>query len=167
MNVVGVPAIYARINGFRVGSAVAPGGLIEGRRRHGEVVVARLAERDCFVSRRRTLGNRTLPDVLSADRDRIMASIRDQVNEAMVPFGVFVEDVRIRRADLPRENTEAILRANAERDRTVILADAKAQATRLYAAAFGQDPVFFGAWRRPEADREGFGSGKTRLILTP
>jgi modulator of FtsH protease HflC len=167
-----------------------------------EGVVARL---NAIVSSaiRRTLGNRTLPDVLSVDRDRIMASIRDQVNEAMVPFGVFVEDVRIRRADLPRENTEAILsrmqserqrvaaqiraegaeaaqkiRANAERDRTVILADAKAQAeqlrgegqgqaTRLYAAAFGQDPMFFGAWRRLEAYREAFGSGKTRLILTP
>jgi len=152
---------------------------------------------------RRALGNRTLPDVLSADRDRIMASIRDQVNSEMTPFGVLVEDVRIRRADLPRENTEAVLsrmqserqrvaaqaraegaeaaqkiRADADRDRTVILADAKAkaeelrgegqaEASRLYAAAFGQDPVFFGAWRRLEAYRDAFGVGKTRLVLTP
>lgn len=152
---------------------------------------------------RRALGTRTLPDVLSADRDRIMANIRDQVNGEMTPFGVFVEDVRIRRADLPRENTEAVLtrmqserqrvaaqaraegaeaaqkiRADADRDRTVILADAKAQAealrgegqaeaSRLYGAAFGQDPEFFGLWRRLDAYREAFSNGKTRLVLTP
>ena len=105
---------------------------------------------------RRVLGNRTLPDVLSADRDRIMASIRQQVDTEMRPFGVAVEDVRIRRADLPRENTEAILtrmqserervaaqaraegaaaaariRADADRDKTVLLADAHAKADQL------------------------------------
>jgi modulator of FtsH protease HflC len=152
---------------------------------------------------RRVLGDRTLPDVLSADRERIMASIRDQVNEAMVGFGVSVQDVRIRRADLPRENTEAVLsrmqserqriaaqeraegaeaaqkiRANADRDRTVLLANAKAtadqlrgegeaEATRIYARAFGQDPRFFAAWRTLQAYRDAFGSGRTRLILTP
>ncbi len=113
---------------------------------------------DAIVSSaiRRVLGTRSLPDVLSADRDRIMASIRDQVNGEMTGFGVAVEDVRIRRADLPRENTEAILsrmrserqrvaaqaraegaataariRAEAERDRTVLLADARAKADQL------------------------------------
>ena len=152
---------------------------------------------------RRQLGTRSLPDVLSADRDRIMASIRDQVNGEMKGFGVIVQDVRIRRADLPRENTEAILsrmqserqrvaaqaraegaeaalkiRADADRDRTVLLANAKATAdqlrgegeagaTKLYADAFGQDPAFFGAWRTLQAYRDAFASGHTRLILTP
>lgn len=107
-------------------------------------------------SLRRVLGNRTLLDVLSADRARIMASIREQVNQEMRGFGVAIEDVRIRRADLPEENTQAILsrmqserervarqaraegaeasariRADAERDRTVLLADARATADRL------------------------------------
>ncbi|MEO8716466.1 MAG: protease modulator HflC [Acetobacteraceae bacterium] len=113
---------------------------------------------DAIVSSaiRRVLGNRTLPDVLSADRDRIMTSIRQQVDREMRAFGVTVEDVRIRRADLPRENTEAVLtrmkserervaaqaraegaaaaariRADAERDRTVLLADARAKADQL------------------------------------
>ena len=105
---------------------------------------------------RRQLGTKPLPDVLSADRERIMGSIRDQVNGEMKGFGVLVEDVRIRRADLPRENTEAILsrmqserqrvaaqaraegaeaaqriRADADRDRTVLLANAKATADQL------------------------------------
>ncbi|MBV9249264.1 MAG: protease modulator HflC [Acetobacteraceae bacterium] len=107
-------------------------------------------------SLRRVLGNHQLLDVLSADRERIMASIRDQVNAEMQGFGVAIEDVRIRRADLPEENTQAILsrmqserqrvaaqaraegveaaariRADAERDRTVLLAEARATADKL------------------------------------
>jgi len=107
-------------------------------------------------SLRRVLGNNKLLDVLSADRERIMSTIRGQVNTEMQSFGVTVVDVRIRRADLPEENTQAILsrmqserqriaaqaraegaeasariRADAERDRTVLLADARATADNL------------------------------------
>ena len=107
-------------------------------------------------SLRRVLGNHSLFDVLSADRARIMAAIRGQVNTEMTGFGVSIEDVRIRRADLPEENTQAILsrmqserervakqlraegaevsqriRADAERDRTVLLAGARATGDRL------------------------------------
>jgi len=105
---------------------------------------------------RRVLGNNTLLDVLSADRERIMSAIRGQVNTEMQNFGVTIVDVRIRRADLPAENTQAILarmqserqrvaaqaraegaeasariKADAERDRTVLLADARATADNL------------------------------------
>jgi len=108
------------------------------------------------ASLRRVLGNNQLLDVLSADRERIMTTIRDQVNAEMPGFGVSIEDVRIRRADLPQENTQAILsrmqserqrvaaqaraegaeasakiRADAERERTVLLAEARATADRL------------------------------------
>jgi len=107
-------------------------------------------------SLRRVLGSETLLNVLSAQRDRIMASIRDQVNDEMKGFGVKVVDVRIRRADLPEENTEAILqrmqserkrvaaqaraegaeasakiRADADRQKTVLLAQARADAEKL------------------------------------
>jgi modulator of FtsH protease HflC len=107
-------------------------------------------------SLRRVMGNNTLLDVLSADRERIMATIRDQVNTEMQSFGVTIDDVRIRRADLPEENTQAILsrmqserqrvasqaraegaeasariRADADRERTVLLADAQATADKL------------------------------------
>ena len=105
---------------------------------------------------RRVLGNETLLNVLSAERGRIMGTVRGQVTEEMKAFGVTIEDVRLRRADLPEENTRAILsrmkserdriakqlraegaeasariRADAERDRTVLLAEARAQADRL------------------------------------
>jgi membrane protease subunit HflC len=104
-------------------------------------------------SLRRVLGNESLLDVLSAQRARIMASIQKQVNTEMTGFGVDVIDVRLRRADLPAENTQAILqrmqserdrvarqaraegaeaaakiRADADRQRTIILADAGATA---------------------------------------
>ena len=106
-------------------------------------------------SLRRVLGNEQLLKVLSADRGRIMGLIRDQVSEEMRGFGVTIEDVRLRRADLPEENTQAVLsrmksereriasqaraegaeasariRADAERDRTVLLAEARATADR-------------------------------------
>ncbi|MBE9606192.1 protease modulator HflC [Acetobacteraceae bacterium H6797] len=105
---------------------------------------------------RRVLGNETLLAVLSADRLRIMNSIRTQVNEEAKRFGVEVADVRIRRADLPEENTQAILsrmqserervarearaegaeaaqriRAQADRERTVLLAEAQGSADAL------------------------------------
>jgi modulator of FtsH protease HflC len=104
-------------------------------------------------SLRRVLGSETLLDVLSAQRTRIMAAIQKQVNGEMASFGVDVIDVRLRRADLPPENTQAILqrmqserdrvarqaraegaeasakiKADADRQRTVILADAGATA---------------------------------------
>ena len=107
-------------------------------------------------SLRRVLGNETLLNVLSADRGRIMGLIRGQVSDEMRAFGVTIEDVRLRRADFPEENTQAILsrmksereriasqaraegaeasariRADAERDRTVLLAEARAGADRL------------------------------------
>ena len=107
-------------------------------------------------SLRRVLGNETLLDVLSAQRARIMGSIRSQVDGEMKGFGVDIVDVRIRRADLPEENTEAILqrmqserkrvaaqaraegaeasakiRADADRQKVVLVAQAKADADRL------------------------------------
>jgi membrane protease subunit HflC len=85
-----------------------------------------------------------------------MAAIRDRVNTQMKGFGVAIQDVRIRRADLPEENTKAILarmqserqrvaaqaraegaeasakiRADADRERTVLLAEARATSDKL------------------------------------
>ena len=105
---------------------------------------------------RNTLGSETLLAVLSADRARIMGEIRQRVNAEAQSFGIEVQDVRIRRADLPEENTQAILqrmqserervareqraegaeqaqriRAQAERERTVMIAEAQSQAEIL------------------------------------
>jgi membrane protease subunit HflC len=105
---------------------------------------------------RRVLGNETLPAVLSTARNRIMGEIRNEVNASMQGFGITIDDVRIRRADLPEENTQAVLarmqserervaaliradgdqaatviRAGADRERTVLLAEANARAAAL------------------------------------
>lgn len=154
-------------------------------------------------SLRRVLGNEQLLNVLSNQRGRIMTLIRDQVNAEMRGFGISVEDVRIRRADLPAENTQAILarmnaerervarqaraegaeastkiRAEADRSRTVLLADAHAQADKvrgegealsiaIYADAFERDPHFFAVWRTLQAYRNAFAGGQSRLVLSP
>ncbi len=152
---------------------------------------------------RRVLGNEPLLSVLSTDRARIMGEIQRQVNEEARRFGIQVTDVRIRRADLPEENTQAILqrmqserervarevraegaqealriRAGADRERTVLLAEAQAQADilrgrgeqeaiGLFADAFQRDPNFFQFWRSMQAYREAFSEGETRLLLSP
>ena len=67
---------------------------------------------------RNALGNEPLLAVLSNDRARIMGEIRQRVNTEALSFGIEVADVRIRRADLPEENTQAILsRMQSERER--------------------------------------------------
>ncbi len=152
---------------------------------------------------RRVLGNEQLLNVLSSQRGRIMGLIRDEANNEMHNFGVTVEDVRIRRADLPEENTQAVLnrmksereriatlaraegaeasariKANADRERTVLLAQARATAEKLrgegeaqsiaiYADAYQRDPSFFKTWRTLQAYKDAFVVGNSRLVMTP
>ena len=154
-------------------------------------------------SLRRVLGSVTLSDILSEKRAAIMRQIRDEVAAQAKPFGIDVVDVRLRRADLPEENSQAIyarmqsereqqarqyrgegaeaaqtVRANAERERTVILAEAQrdaqrvrgdggAQASKTYADAFGQDKEFFAFYRSLQAYREALNGRDTSFVLTP
>ena len=105
---------------------------------------------------RNVVGNVTLASVLSEERAKIMSEIQKQVQNEAKSFGIDVIDVRIRRADLPQANSEAIyarmkserereakefraqgaelaqrIRARADRERTVLLADAQKQAQML------------------------------------
>jgi membrane protease subunit HflC len=154
-------------------------------------------------SLRRVLGNVTLSALLSHERSAIMRQIRDEVTAQGKSFGIDVIDVRIRRADLPEENSQAIfarmqserqqqaaqyraegaeaaqsVRANAERERTVILAEAQrdaqrvrgdgdAESIRVYAAAYGQDKEFFAFWRSMQAYRDALNGRTTSFLLTP
>ena len=154
-------------------------------------------------SLRRVLGNVTLSALLSHERAAIMHQIRDEVSAQGKSFGIDVIDVRIRRADLPEENSQAIfarmvserqqqaaqyraegaeaaqtVRANADRERTVILAEAQrdaqrvrgdgdAESIRVYADAFGQDKEFFAFYRSMEAYRDALNGRSTSFVLTP
>jgi membrane protease subunit HflC len=154
-------------------------------------------------SLRRVLGNVTLSDILSTKRAGIMIQIRDDVAAEAKGFGVDVVDVRLRRADLPQENSQAIyarmqsereqqarqyrgegaeaaqtVRATAERERTVILAEAQrdaqrvrgdgdAQAVKTYADAFGRDKQFFAFYRSLQAYRNALNGHDTSFVLSP
>jgi membrane protease subunit HflC len=72
----------------------------------------------------------------------------------------------------------ARIKADADRQKTVILAQAKsdaeklrgqgeAQAIAIYADAFQRDPAFFATWRTLQAYKAAFASGKSRLVLSP
>ena len=154
-------------------------------------------------SLRQVIGNVTLSALLSPERAKIMREIRDEVAGQAKPFGIDVVDVRIRRADLPTQNSEAIyarmrserqqqaaqyrgegaeaaqtVRANADRERTVILADAQrngqklrgegdAQAIDIYAKAYDQDKDFFAFYRSLQAYRDAFAGNNTSFVLNP
>lgn len=105
---------------------------------------------------RNVLGEATLEALVRDDRADLMQKIEDGFNIAAAEFGVQVVDVRIRRADLPQENSEAIyarmrterereaaefraqgretaqrIRSRADRDVTVLLAEAQRDAERI------------------------------------
>jgi membrane protease subunit HflC len=102
---------------------------------------------------RRVLGENSLTRVVRDDRAGLMGQVRDQLEAEAKAFGIEVVDVRIRRADLPEQNSQAVyqrmqterqqeaaqfraqgsqraqeIRAKADRDVTVLLAEAQAKA---------------------------------------
>lgn len=70
------------------------------------------------ASLRSVIGGVTLSTVLSEERAEIMSNIQARVNEEAARFGIDVIDVRLRRTDLPAENSEAVYsRMKSERER--------------------------------------------------
>ena len=105
---------------------------------------------------RSVLGGATLVDVVRNMREQLMAQVRASLDHEAQQFGIEVVDVRIRRADLPEQNSQAVyqrmqterqreaaefraqgsqksqeIRAKADRDVTVLLADATSQAEQI------------------------------------
>jgi len=149
---------------------------------------------------RAEFGNRTVHEVVSGERDKIMELMRQKANEDASKIGVQVFDVRMKRVDLPQEVSESVyrrmeaerkrianelrstgaaegekIRADADRQREVILAEAYRDAQRvrgegdaksagIYAAAFSQNPEFFSFYRSMEAYRSTF-RGRNDLML--
>jgi membrane protease subunit HflC len=152
---------------------------------------------------RNVLGNYTQLDVLSEQRGPIMRAIRDSVEANAKPLGIEIVDVRIVRADVPEGTVQSVynrmtserereaaqyraqgqeyslqIRSRADRDVTVLLAEAErkaqelrgqgdAEAIKVQAAAFGADPQFFSFYRSLEAYRNALGSTGTTLVLSP
>ncbi len=155
-------------------------------------------------SLRRVLGNQTLFNVLSDKRVGIMADIRSEVNGPAQRLGIEIIEVRIRRADYPDATRENIynrmkserereakefraqgfeqaqkIRADADKQRVVIVAEAQkqaetlrgqgdAEAIKVYADAFGKDPEFFAFYRSMQAYRTAIADGEsTTMVLSP
>ena len=152
---------------------------------------------------RRVLGSETLASILTGMRNNINNNIRDEVEESVTSLGIEIIDVRLRRADYPESTSQNIfnrmkserereakefratgeeeaqkIRADAEKTRTVIVAEAarKAQENRglgdseaieIYAKSFGQDPDFFSFYRSMEAYRTAIGESETSMVLSP
>jgi membrane protease subunit HflC len=115
------------------------------------------------ASLRRVLGEVTFIQVVRDEREALMKRIRDQVDKESDAYGIEVVDVRIRRADLPEQNSQAVyqrmqterqreaaefraqggqkaqeIRSNADREATVIVAEANSKAEQIRGEGDGE-----------------------------
>jgi len=115
------------------------------------------------ASLRRVLGEVTFIQVVRDEREALMGRIRDQLDKEAGGYGIQVVDVRIRRADLPEQNSQAVyqrmqterqreaaefraqggqkaqeIRSNADREATVIVAEANSNAERIRGEGDGE-----------------------------
>ena len=154
-------------------------------------------------SLRDEFGNRTVHDVVSGERDKIMEIMRQKADADARKIGVEVVDVRLKRVDLPQEVSESVyrrmeaerkrvanelrstgaaesekIRADADRQREVILAEAyrkaqevkgegDAKASAIYAAAFQPNPEFYSFYRSMEAYKQSFKNKGDMMVLEP
>jgi len=156
------------------------------------------------TSLRNQFGERTLTELISGEREEVMgAVIRGLSQLAQNELGIEVIDVRVKRIELPQEVSASVyermrserlrlarelrsrgkelaegIRADADRQRTVILADAfreaeiirgegDAQAASIYADAFSRDPEFYAFYRSLKAYQESFTGEGDMFVLDP
>ena len=151
---------------------------------------------------RAEIGKILLGDMLTEKRAQVMDFISRQMKAQAAEFGTEVIDVRIGRTDLPEATAQAVynrmrsdrvahaaklraegeeqklkIQAIADKDRTIIIAEAQRQSeilrgqgegerNRILGEAFGQDPEFFDFYRSMEAYGEALGEGTT-MVLNP
>ena len=164
------------------------------KRRLAQTIRANLAQE---------INKRTIHEVISTERDKIMTEARQKADADARTIGVEVVDVRLRRVELPDEVLAQVyqrmeserkrvanelrsqggaesekIRADADRQREVILADAykqaqkikgegDAKASAIYAAAYGQNPEFYSFYRSLEAYKSTFRNKSDMLVLDP
>ena len=152
---------------------------------------------------RSEFGNRSVQQVISGDRVEIMDVVRQLTNEETASLGIEVLDVRLKRVDLDPDISERVyqrmeaersrvakdlrargaeaaerIRADADRDRAIILAEARqaaqevkgqgdAQATSIYADAFTRDREFYRMYRSLNAYRNTFATPDNLLVIEP
>jgi len=148
-------------------------------------------------------GARTVHEVVSGEREQVMNRVREKVDQDLKRIGVEIVDVRLKRVDLPQDVSESVyrrmeaerkrianelrstgaaeaekIRADADRQREVLLAEAYRDAQRIrgdgdaksaaiYAAAFSQNPEFYSFYRSMEAYRSTFRGRNDLMLIEP
>jgi membrane protease subunit HflC len=145
----------------------------------------------------------TFNEIIAVKREEIMQKVTESSADKAKALGIEIVDVRIKRADLPKQNEENVyqrmeaerqqqakkyraegqeklleIKSNAERQKTVILANAykeaelikgegDAEALKIYADAYNRDPEFYKFVRTLSAYEKILkGNGKNKLILS-
>jgi modulator of FtsH protease HflC len=146
---------------------------------------------------------RTVREVISGERSKVMDAIHTKVSEEARQIGVAIIDVRLKRVDYVEQINNSVydrmkaertrvanelrstggaesekIRADADRQRTVILAEAyrdaenvrgegDAKASQIYAQAFSQNPEFYKFYRSLEAYKASFKNHSDVMVLDP
>lgn len=120
---------------------------------------------------RRALGAVPFNEILKESRPQLMAQIRDEVNQEVnsppAPLGINIVDVRIKRADLPEENSQAIYQRMAtqrEQEARLLRAEGSASADRIRAEAERIATVTVANAERDGAIIRGEGDGERNRI---
>lgn len=150
---------------------------------------------------REEFGKRTIHEVLSGQRDELMKVVQEKTDVDARKIGVEVLDVRLKRVDFPVEISDSVyrrmeaerkrvanelratgnaesekIRADADRQRQVILAQAyrdaqkikgegDAKASALYAAAFKRNPEFYAFYRSLDVYKQSFKNKSDVMVL--
>ncbi len=145
--------------------------------------------------------SKTIVEVVAGERDLLMSILLNNLNNSVNDLGVEIIDFRVKRIDLPPEVSSSVyqrmrternrlaeqlrsegkeiareIRAVADKDKVVILAEAykkaeqlrgegDAESTRIYAEAFGQDPEFYEFTRSLKAYVETFENKSDVLLI--
>jgi membrane protease subunit HflC len=149
------------------------------------------------------ISKRTVREVIAGERGKVMEGIRKKVEEEAEKVGMKIVDVRLKRVDYVEQINNSVydrmraertrvanelrstgsadsekIRADADKQRTVILAEAyreaekmrgegDAKASQIYAQAFGQNPEFYKFYRSLEAYRASFKSRNDVMVVDP
>lgn len=164
---------------------------------------ARLLQERINTSLRDEFGKRTVQEVISGERAEIMALLTKDSDAKAAELGVEILDVRVKQIDLPPEVSESVyqrmraerervardlralgseaaekIRANADRERVVLVADAYREAEQLrgegdgkaseiYANAYNQDSEFYAFYRSLNAYKSSFSGSNDIMVLEP
>jgi membrane protease subunit HflC len=168
-----------------------------------ETIAADRISRSLRDSLNNEVAKRTVSDVISGERNKVLEAVRGRINEDAKQIGAEVVDVRLKRVDFAAEVQDRVfdrmqserkrvanerratgsaesekIRADADRQREVILAEAyrdaqrvkgegDAKAASLYAGAFGQNPEFAEFYRSLEAYRASFRNRSDVMVVDP